>query len=214
MTSSQSNVTAGRDNITQMNNYESPVDSGNKGRVRAVTAWVEQTPIDDRLWTVKVHNGTRGPITDLVVDVYLVDADGNRTGGDCVPAKQRISLGDLFARLLPQFLSPGLGAIGAQQMQANPWMQGFPQGGMPDLSAYGGMMADQLSSLPQLRARLAQEQAGMRDTFPKVVSSQQETQVLYFAEIGDQVWVDIAFDDEDGQRWLRRYGKAPTPVVE
>ena len=54
----------------------------------------------------------------------------------------------------------------------------------------------------------------MRDTFPKVVSSQQETQVLYFAEIGDQVWVDIAFDDEDGQRWLRRYGKAPTPVVE
>lgn len=204
-------MTAGRDNITQMNNYESPVDSGNKGRVRAVTAWCEQTPIDDSLWTIKVHNGTRGPITDLVVDVYLVDADGNRTGGECVPAKQRISLADLFARLLPQFLSPGLDAIGAQA-QANPWMQGFPQGGMPNLGAYGGMMASQISSHPQLRARLAQEQAGMKDTFPKVVSSQKEEQVLYFAEAGSQVCVDIAFDDEDGQRWFRRFGDGPTPA--
>lgn len=212
MTSSQSHVTAGRDNITQMYNYEGPVDSGNKGRVRAVTAWVEQAPIDDSLWTVKVHNGTRGPITDLVVDVYVVDDEGNRTGGECVPAKQRISLGDLFARLLPQFLSPGLGAIGAQA-QANPWMQGFPQGGMPDLSAYGGMLAGVLSSDPRVRARLAQEQEGMKDTFPKVVSSQQETQVLYFTETGDQVRVDIAFDDEDGQRWFRRFGEGPTPVA-
>ncbi|MET4614172.1 hypothetical protein ABIC28_005185 [Rhodococcus sp. PvR044] len=184
-----------------------PSDS-NAGRVRAITASVEKSPLGDNLWTVKVNNGTRGPITELEVDVFVVDDHGNRTADECGPAKGRLSIPHVFESMLGQALQGGLGAI-ANQAQG---YAGMPTGGLASLSSYGRPMASHLLSSPQGAALLGQVQASMADSFPRVVTAEQRAEVVYFAEGTGEVHADIAFDDEDGNRWLRPFGQPPKRV--
>ena len=200
----------GRDNITTFNNYGLTPSDSNAGRIRAVTVSIEKTPIDENLWTVKVNNGTRGPITDLTVDVYVVDDYGNRTDDECVPAKDRISLPQLFEKLLGQALQGGLGAIGAQAQSFGGFGIGMQSHGLSSLGSYGPMMANQMTSSPQASAYLNQLQAGMLDSFPRVVTAGQHAGVAYFVGGDSQIQADIAFDDEEGNRWRRPYGQPPS----
>ncbi|WP_433524228.1 hypothetical protein ACQPZ2_03235 [Nocardia pseudovaccinii] len=196
-------MTAGRDVIT---NIGAASSDGNAGRVRAVTASVEKNPLGENLWTVKVNNGTKGPITDLDVDVYIVDDLGNRTGAQCVPAKDRVSLSHVFEKLLGQALEGGLGAIG-NRAQMYSGLGGISPGGAAGLGAYGGTMASYLASSPQASAVLGQLQATMADSFPRVLTAETPSEVVYLAEGQGQVRADIAFDDEDGTRWVRPFGQ-------
>ncbi|MFE5702806.1 hypothetical protein [Rhodococcus koreensis] len=200
----------GRDNITQVTYGSAPSD-GNAGRVRAVTVSVEKTPIGENLWTVKVNNGTRGPITDLAVDVYVADDLGRRTTGQCVPAKGRVPLSQIFEKLLGQTLQGGLGAI-ANQAQTYPGLVGMPTGNLASLGSYGPMMASHISSSPQMSALTAQIQANMADSFPQVLTAEQHAEVMYIVEGDGEVQADIEFDDEDGTRWLRPFGQPPRPA--
>ena len=115
----------GRDNITNVT--FGTREAGNSGdRIRAVTVSIEPVPIGKNLWAVKVNNGTSGPIiTDLEVDVYLVDETGSRSDSRFLPAKGRFSLEDLALEVSTMTLSGGLGAIGQQAQSMYP---GLPHG--------------------------------------------------------------------------------------
>lgn len=186
------------------------------GRIRAVTVSVEPIPIGQNLWAVKVNNGSSGPITDLEVDVYLVDRSGACADGTCLPAKGRFSLEDLAREVFTQTLSGGLGAVGqhAQSMYSGlpPGIRiGSPQFGQ--LSSYAPMMSSHIVSSPQVSTFLRNAQQQMVDRFPTVIPAGQSVGVVYIAEVGE-VRVDIQFADEVGALWRRRSGENPEPVLE
>lgn len=165
-------------------------------------------PIGKNLWKVTVNNGTTGPITDLEVDVYLVDESGNRSAGKCLPAKGNISLEDLMRDLMAEGLSGALGAAGL------PPGMGF--GGMASqfgqLGSYGPMIANHAVALPQVSAFLRNAQQQMIDRFPRVVPAGRPADVLYVAYPGE-VRADIQFADEVGNLWHRPFGERPEPVL-
>lgn len=174
-------------------------------------------PIGKNLWKVTVNNGTSGPITDLDVDVYLVDTTGTRSLGRCLPAKGNFSLEDLAREVLAETLSGGLGAAGqhAQSMYSGlPDGMGF--GGMTSqfgqLGSYGPMMANQVVGLPQVSAWLRSAGQQMIDRLPRVVPAGRSVDVLYIADAGE-VRADIQFADEVGDLWRRRFGEQPEPVL-
>lgn len=207
-TSSQQDLHVGRDNITQVT-YGSSASGSNSGRIRAVTASAEKSSVGDRLWTVAVHNGTRGPITDLVVDVYVVDELRNRSAAVCEPAKGRLPLAQLFREFLPATLESTLDGFG-QRAQSMPGMaSAMPPGG---LSPYAGTLTSHLVSSPQFSALNAQVQAVLLDSFPKVLTAEQQATVVYLFDGEGCVQVDISFDDEDGHRWSRPFGQPPHRV--
>ncbi|MDV6212673.1 hypothetical protein R3Q08_30900 [Rhodococcus erythropolis] len=204
-TSSQQDLRVGRDNITQIS-YAASGSGSNSGRVRAVTASAEKVPVGKRLWTVTVHNGTRGPITHLVVDVYVVDELGNRSAFTCEPAKGRLPLAEIFREVLPATLEGTLGSV-TQHAQSMPGMVGaIPPGG---LSPYAGVMTNYIVASPQFSALNAQVQAALPDSFPKVLTAEQQAAVVYLFEGEGDVQVDISFDDEDGNQWVRVFGQPP-----
>lgn len=125
MAVTQPNVNVGRDNITNVT-FGNREAGNSGGRIRAVTVSVEPVPIGKNLWGVKVNNGTTGPITDLEVDVYLVDETGSRSESRCLPAKGRFSLEDIAREVFTMTLSGGLGAIG---QQAQSMYSGLPASG-------------------------------------------------------------------------------------
>lgn len=186
------------------------------GRIRAVTVSVEPVPIGQNFWAVKVNNGTSGPITDLEVNVYLVDGIGTRSGGTCVPAKGRFSLEDLAREVFTQALSGGLGAVGEHAQSIYPGLPpgmsfGGPQFGQ--LSSYAPMMSSHIVSSPQVSAFLRNAQQQMVDRFPLVIPAGQSAGVVYIADAGE-VRADIQFADEVGALWWRRFGENPEPVLE
>jgi hypothetical protein len=215
-TSAQRNVNVGRDNITNVT-IGGVREAGNRGgRIRAVTVSVEPVPVGRNFWAVKVNNGTSGPITDLDVDVYLVDATGLRSEDVCLPAKGHFSLQDLAREVFTETLSGGLGAIG---QQAHSMYSGLPQGmsfGGPQfgqLGSYAPMMSSHIVNSPQVSAFLRNAQQQMIDRFPRVVPAGQSAGVVYIARAGE-VRADMQFADEVGNLWRRRFGEPPEPVLE
>ncbi|MCV7441236.1 hypothetical protein H7K33_03265 [Mycobacterium paraense] len=186
--------------------------------MRAVTVSAERVPIGHNLWKVTVNNGTTGPITDLEVEVYLVDESHNRSTGRCLPAKGNFSIEDLARELFAQGLS---GALGAAGQHAQSIYSGLPQGmgfggrlsQLGQLGSYGPMMANYLVGSPQFSAVLRGLQQQMVDRFPRVVPAGQPASVLYVAD-GGEVRADIQFADEVGDLWRRRFGEQPEPVLE
>jgi hypothetical protein len=215
-TSTQRNVNVGRDNITNVTIGATATAGNSGGRIRAVTISVEPLPIGKNFWAVKVNNGTSGPITDLDVDVYLVDESGARSGGMCAPAKEHFSLEDLAREVFTQTFSGGLDAIG---QQAQSMYSGLPPGmsfGSPQfgqLGSYAPMMANHLVGTPQLSAILRNAQQQMIDRFPRVVPAGQSVGVVYIADAGE-VRGDMQFADEVGDLWRRPFGEPPEPVLE
>lgn len=131
----------GRDNNTYFS--IGATETGNSGgRIRAVTASVKAVPIGQRLWTVTVTNASSGPITDLEVDVYGVDGEGNRLEDACHPAKGKISVQELFREILSGGMSGTLDAIGSRAQSMYP--PGMVAGMPANLGAYGGMFTDHI----------------------------------------------------------------------
>lgn len=206
----------GRDNITNVT-FGSREAGNSGGRIRAVTVSIEAMPVKMKLWRVTVNNGTTGPITDLDVDVYLVDETGVRSAGMCLPAKGNFSIEDLTRELLSEGLS---GALGAAGQHAQSTYSGLPQGmgfgalsQLGQLGSYGPMMSNYLVSSPQFSAVLRGMHQQMIDRFPRVVPAGQSAGVLYIADAGE-VRADMVFADEVGDLWRRRYGEQPGPVLE
>ena len=161
------------------------------GVPRAVTTSVQPNPLGDGLWNVMVHNASGGPIADLDVNVYLVDARGDRTDEKCVPAKGHQSLGDLMGKVVQESLRGGMGSL--------PGVGGF--GG-------GNPIADQLT--PRVRDEMLKHvHAHMQDSFPAVLPPGKDATVVYLAEGNGEVRADITFVDEAGTTWTRPYGQAP-----
>lgn len=205
----------GRDNITNVS--FGTRDAGNSGgRIRAVTVSIEPAPIGKNLWAAKVDNGTSGPITDLEVDVYLVDETGARLEGGCLPAKGRFSLEDLAREVFATTLGGALGAIG---QQAQSMYSGLPHEmrirspQVGQLGSYAPMISNHIVNSPQMSAFLRNAQQQMVDRFPRVVPAGQSASVLYIAEAGE-VRADLQFADEVGDLWRRRSGEPPKPVLE
>lgn len=173
-------------------------------------------PIGQNFWAVKVNNGTSGPITDVDVDVYLVDGTGVRSDGTCVPAKGRFSLEDLAREVFTQTLSGGLGAVGQQAQSMYPGLPpGMSFGGTQfgQLSSYAPMMSSHIVNSPQVSAFLRSAQQQMVDRFPLVIPAGQSAGVVYITDAGE-VRADIQFADEVGALWRRRFGQQPEPVLE
>ncbi|WP_231112605.1 hypothetical protein [Mycobacterium avium] len=207
----------GRDNITNVT--FGTTEAGNSGgRIRAVTVSIEPMPVKMRLWRVTVNNGTTGPITDLDVDVYLMDETGAPSAGMCLPAKGNFSIEELTRELLSEGLS---GALGAAGQHAQSMYSGLPQGmgfgnmtsQFSQLGSYGPMMSNYLVNSPQLSAVLRGVHQQMIDRFPRVLPAGQSVGVLYIADAGE-VRADMVFADEVGDLWRRRYGEQPEPVLE
>mgnify|MGYP005811777175 CR=1 FL=1 len=204
----------GRDNITNVT-FGTREAGNSGGRIRAVTVSVEPVPIGKNFWAVKVNNGTSGPITDLDVDVYLVDENGARSGGTCLPAKGQFSLEDLAREVFTQTLSGGLGAIGQQaQSMYSGLPPGMNSGGTQfgQLGSYAPMMSNHIVNSPQVSAFLRNAQQQMIDRFPRVVPAGQSAGVVYIADAGE-VRADMLFADEVGDLWRRRFGEPPEPVL-
>lgn len=192
----------GRDNNTYFSIGATEIGNSG-GRIRAVTASVKAVPIGQGLWTVTVTNASSGPITDLEVDVYGVDGEGNRLEDACHPAKGKISVQELFREILSGGMSGTLDAIGsrAQSMPAN-------------LGAYGGMFTDHILTAPGLSSILRNAQQQMVDKYPQVIPRDQSSEVLYSAPRAVEVRVDLRFADDVGNLWRRRHGEQPEPVME
>ncbi|MFI1239263.1 hypothetical protein [Nocardia salmonicida] len=205
LTANTSGTNVGRDfNISVGANSS----GSNAGRVRAVATSVDPVPIGENLWAVKVHNGTNGPITDLTVDVYVVDEHGNRTTVECVPAKDRISLAAIFEELLSQTMPGALGAI-RNQATMMPGL-GMPYGALQGLPNYSGMLTPHIASAAA--PQLAQAQAMMTDTFPAVLSANQDAPVIFLVSGEGKVQADLRFADEDGNLWFRPFSQLPRLV--
>ncbi|OLT31399.1 hypothetical protein BJF84_27270 [Rhodococcus sp. CUA-806] len=168
-------------------------------------------PIGQGLWSVTVNNASSGPITDLEVEVYAIDQNGNRLEGACEPAKGKISLQGIFRELLSDGMSGTLDAIGTR---ANSM---YPQGmfGVPtNLGSYGGMFSGHMMSASGLSAVLQNFQQQMVDKYPQVISRDQSVEVAYSASGAAVVRVDLQFADDMGNLWRRRHGHQPEPVME
>jgi hypothetical protein len=168
-------------------------------------------PIGQDLWTVTVSNASSGPITDLEVDVYAVDGDGNRLGDACHPAKGKISLQELFREVLAGGMSGTLDAIGSRaNSMYPPGMFSVPA----NLGSYGGMFSDHLMGAPGLSSLLQNAQNQMVDTYPGVIARDQSAEVMYSAPGSAEVRVDLQFADDMGDLWRRRHGQQPEPMME
>ena len=167
--------------------------------------------IGQGLRTVTVTNASSGPITDLEVDVYAVDEDGNRLEDACHPAKGKIPLQELAREILSGGMSGTLDAIGSRaNSMYPPGMFGAPT----NLGSYGGMFSDHLMSAPGLSVLLQSAQQQMVDKYPQVISRDQSAEVLYSAPGAAEVRVDLQFADDMGNLWRRRHGQQPEPVME
>ena len=201
----------GRDNITYYTG--GATETGNSGgRIRAVTASVKPAPIGRGLWTVVVDNASSGPITDLVVDVYAVDGQGDRLKDACHPAKDTISIEQLFRDMLTGALGGTLDAIGsqAQSMYGPGMMMGVPS----NLGAYSGMLSGHMTSAPGFSQLMRGYQQQMVDSYPQVIRGGDSADVLYSAPGASEVWVDLLFADDVGNLWRRLHGQQPEPVLE
>lgn len=168
-------------------------------------------PIGQGLWTVTVNNASSGPITDLEVEVYAVDGDGNRLEDACHPAKGKISLQELFREVLAGGMSGTLDAIGSRaNSMYPPGMFGVPA----NLGSYGGMFSDHLMGAPGLSSLLQNAQQQMVDKYPEVIARDQSAEVMYSAPVAAEVRVDLQFADDMGDLWRRRHGQQPEPVME
>ncbi|MEV0688527.1 hypothetical protein AB0I35_32210 [Nocardia sp. NPDC050378] len=198
---------AGRDVTTNLTINNGPSGS-NAGRVHAVTTSVEAMPIGEKFWRVKVNNGTQGPITNLAVDVYSVDDEGNRTQDVCVPAKQRMPLDQLMREILGPAMLGGLGAITDHAA-----LSGFPipAQSLAAVNMFGGLPINAMlaAAKPKLQAEIA---AHMAENFPEVIPAGESGEVAYWVEADVQVQADIQFDDEEGTRWSRPFGQPPRRV--
>lgn len=159
------------------------------------------------MWTIKIHNGSKGPITDLSVNVYVTDQVGQPTEDECVPAKGRISIEQLTRDLMGQAMRGGIGAV-EDQARRSPLASLF----MPnDINLMG--LVDSSSMIPDIlnlaMPTLRQHMQAMNDTFPTVLPAGQSTAVVYFAAGQGQVQADIKFDDEAGNHWVRLFGQPP-----
>lgn len=184
-----------------------------------MTVSIEAVPIGTNLWAVKVNNGTSGPITDLDVDVYTVEDDGQRAPDRCRPAKGSISMRELMRDALTESLSGGLDAIGQQAQSMYPGLApGFGLGPqmsqLGQLGNYGSMMSRHLMNSPQMSRVLQHIQQQMLDQFPRVIPAGQSAGVLYVADGDAEVRADILFADEVGALWRRLFGESPEPVLE
>jgi len=204
-TSSQQGVQVGRDNIAYFS-YGASDSGSNSGRVRAVTASVERIPVGDGLWTVTIHNGTRGPITEVEVDVYAVDESGTRLDTPCVPAKNKLPFAQLFRQLLTPTLEGTLDSYGQGAMSIPGMASQMPPGG---LGSYGGMIASHITSSPQMHGLEQQVRAAMPDSFPKVLTAEQSAAVVYMFDGRGSLRADFTFADEDGNTWSRPFGDVP-----
>lgn len=158
-----------------------------------------------------MNNASSGPITDLEVDVYAVDGDGNRLEDACRPAKEKISIQGIFRELLSGGMSGTLDAIGSQANSMYPrGMFGVPA----NLGSYGGMLSGQMMNVPGLSALLQNFQQQMVDKYPQVISRDQSVEVAYSASGAAEVRVDLQFADDMGNLWRRRHGQQPEPVME
>lgn len=201
----------GRDN----NTYYSvgATETGNSGgRILAVTASTKPIPIGKDLWSVTVDNASSGPITDLTVDVYGVDAEGNRLPDRCRPAKGEISLEQMMKEGLTGAFGGMLDAIGdqAQSMYGSGLVMGVPS----DLGSYGGALAGYAGSAPGFSALMRNLQQQMVESYPSVIRRDQSAEVAYSAPGAAEVRADIQFADDMGDVWRRRHGEQPEPVME
>lgn len=186
-------------------------ETGNSGgRIRAVTASVKPVPFGNGLWIVAVNNASSGPITDLEVDVYGVDGDGNRLDDACHPAKGKISLEQLFKDMLTEAMGGTLGAIGTQAQSMYGGMMNVPA----NLGAYGGQFASGLSSVPGFSALMRNYQQQIVDSYPEVIARDQSAEVMYSAPGAAGVRADLVFADDVGDLWRRRHGQQAEPVLE
>ena len=184
-----------------------------------MTVSVEALPIGTNLWGVKVNNGTSGPITDLDVDVYTVEDDGNRTSGRCRPAKGNVSMRQLVHDVLSEGLSGGLDAIG---QRAQSMYSGMPPGfdfgpqmsQLGHLGSFGPILSGQFMNSSQGSQVLQHMQRQMVDRFPQVVPAGQSAGVLFVVDGDAEVRADIQFADEVGALWRRPFGESPEPVLE
>ncbi|MBN0975087.1 hypothetical protein JW365_21480 [Gordonia sp. BP-94] len=168
-------------------------------------------PIGQGLWTVTVNNASSGPITDLEVDVYAVDGDGNRLEDACHPAKGKISLQELLREIMAGGMSGTLDAIGSRATSM------YPPGmfeAPANLGSYGGMFSDYLMGAPGLASLLQNAQQQMVDKYPDVIARDQSAEVMYSAPGAAEVRVDLQFADDMGNLWRRRHGQQPEPVME
>jgi hypothetical protein len=158
-----------------------------------------------------VNNASSGPITDVEVDVYAVDGDGNRLEDACHLAKDKISLQGIVRELLSGGMSGTLDAIGSQANSMYPrGMLGVPA----NLGSYGGMLSGQMMNAPGVSALLQNFQQQMVDKYPQVISRDQSVEVAYSASGAAEVRVDLQFADDMGNLWHRRHGQQPEPVME
>ena len=172
---------------------------------------VKPVPIGRGLWTVAVNNASSGPITDLVVDVYGVDNQGNRLEGACRPAKETISLEQIFRDGMSQALGGTLDAIGSRAQS----MYGQGAMGIPsNLGAYAGQFSSHLSSAPGFSALMQGAQQQMVDRYPQVIPRDGTAEVMHSAPEASEVRADLQFADEAGDVWRRRHGQQPEPVME
>lgn len=184
-----------------------------------MTVSIEAVPIGTNLWAVKVNNGTSGPITDLDVNVYAVEDDGERSPNRCRPAKGNVSLRELMRDALSESLSGGLDAIG---QQAQSMFAGLPPGfgfgsqmsQLGQLGGYGSMMSSQLLNSPQMSQLTQYVQQHLLDQFPRVIPAGQSAGVLFVIDGDAEVRADIQFADEVGALWRRPFGESPEPVLE
>ncbi|MDJ0362453.1 hypothetical protein [Rhodococcus sp. H29-C3] len=154
-----------------------------------------------------MNNASSGPITDLEVDVYAVDGDGNRLEDACHPAKEKISV----QGLLSDGMSGTLDAIGSQANSMYPrGMFGVPA----NLGSYGEMLSGQMMNAPSLSALLQNAHQQMVDKYPQVISRDQSVEVAYSVSGAADVRVDLQFADDMGDLWRRRHGQQPEPVME
>lgn len=187
-------------------------ETGNSGgRIRAVTASVKPLPIGHGLWTVTVDNASSGPITDLEVDVYAVDSDGNRIDDACHPAKGKISVEQLVRDGLSESFGGALDAIGSHARSMYPQMMtGVPS----NLSSYAGGFSGYAMSASGLSAVLRNAQQQLIDRYPQVIRRDGSAEVAYHAPNAAEVRADIQFADDVGNLWRRLHGQQPEPVLE
>ncbi|MEU2120822.1 hypothetical protein [Nocardia niwae] len=177
--------------VTRMGLGPVNLQSAKAVQARAVTARVTPNPLGDQLWNVTVRNDSASPISDLSVDVYLVDVRGRRVAGQCVPAKGRQTTAELIDKAMDQMLRGGLKDLG------------------PGIAE---PVADHL--MPPLRAEMFKHiQANMIDSFPTIIPAHDESAVVYATEGTAEVRVDIQFADAAGQRWIRTHGQPPAPAA-
>lgn len=131
----------------------------------------------------------------------------------CRPAKGNVSLRDLVREQFTEGLGGVFDAIGARAQSMSSSIPWETQGAPTQLGSYSGMMADHLVYSPQFSQALQVAQQQMLDRFPQVVPRSEAASVMYIADEGVEVRVDIQFADEAGDLWRRQHRQYPEPVL-